>query len=115
MHKFVHARFLTENWRALYTGVTFELPPQHVIDDVMLRAKQRVLSGDYLHLPKALPPQRGRPVTNAGERTKNWYEQGSNRPKKRAYLCALCHLSGHTRSKCDLRQIFDEEEAGIDN
>jgi len=108
MHKFVEPRYLTEPWQAMYAEATFDIPAQHVFDGIMLEAKQRVLSGDYLHAPKALPPPRGRPVTSAGERNQSWYEQGTRNPKKRAYLCSLCHLKGHTRAKCDLRQMFDE-------
>jgi hypothetical protein len=63
-------------------------------------------------MPKALPPPRGRPVTNAGERNQSWNAQGSAKPKKRVCLCSLCHRKGHARDKCDLRQMFDEAEPG---
>jgi hypothetical protein len=62
-------------------------------------------------LPKALPPPRGRPVKHAGPRKQAWYEQGTTKPKKREYLCSLCHLKGHTRDKCELRQMFEDDEA----
>ena len=107
MHKFVEPRYHSAHWKAMYAEATFELPAQHVIDGIMLEAKQRVLSGDCLHMPKALPPPRGRPVKNTGERNKTWYEQGTAKPKKRVYLCSLCHREGHKRAKCDLRQMFD--------
>ena len=110
MHKFVEQRYLSAPWKEMYAEATYDLPAQHVIDGIMLKAKQRVLSGEYLHAPKALPPPRGRPVTNAGERNQSWYEQGSAKPKKRSYLCSLCQLQGHTRAKCDLRQMFEDQE-----
>ena len=111
MHKFVAQRYLSATWKEMYAKeVTYDLPAQHVIDGIMLEAKQRVLSGEYLHAPKALPPPRGRPVKNAGERNKSWYEQGSAHPKKRVYLCSLYKLQGHTRAKCDLRQMFEDQE-----
>ena len=110
MHKFVEQRYLSAPWKEMYAEATYDLPAQHVIDGIMLKAKQRVLSGEYLHAPKALPPPRGRPVKNAGERNQSWYEKGSARPKKRIYLCSLCKLQGHTRAKCDLRQMFEDQE-----
>ena len=76
----------------------------------MLEAKQRVLSGEYLHLPKALPPPRGRPVKNAGLRKQGWHEHGATEPKTRVYMCSLCNLKGHTRDKCELRQMFEEDD-----
>ena len=110
MHKFVEPRYLSAHWKEMYADVTYDLPAQHVMDGIMLEAKQRVLSGEYLHAPKALPPPRGRPVKNAGERNQSWYEKGSARPKKRIYLCSLCKLQGHTRANCDLRQMFEDQE-----
>ena len=111
LNKFIHARYLSKTWRDMYAEAEFELPAQHVLDQVMLEAKQRVLSGEYLHLPKALPPPRGRPVKNAGLRMQGWYEQGATKPKKRGYLCSLCNLQGHTRENCELRQVFEDDEA----
>ena len=110
MYKFVEPRYLSVHWKAMYAQATFELPAQHVFDGIMLEAKQRVLSGDCLQMPKALPPPRGRPVTSTGERNQTWYEQGTAKPKKRVYLCSLCHRKGHKREKCELRQIFDAAE-----
>ena len=111
LYKFIDLRYHSATWKLLYAGATFELPAQHVLDRVMLEAKQCVLSGEYLHLPKALPPPRGRPVKHAGPRKQAWYEQGATKPKKREYLCSLCHLKGHTRDKCELRQMFEDDEA----
>ena len=62
-------------------------------------------------MPKALPPPRGRPVKHAGPRKQAWYEQGTTKPKKREYLCSLCPLKGHTRDKCELLQMFEDDEA----
>jgi len=67
-----------------------------------------VLSGDYLHQPKAIPPRRGRTVTDAGTRKQAWYEQGAAKTT-RVYLCSLCKCAGHTRDKFELRQLFDNE------
>lgn len=111
LHKFIEVRYLSATWKLLYADATFELPAQHVLDRVMLEAKQRVLSGEYLHLPKALPPPRGRPVKDAGLRKQAWYEHGATSPKKREYLRSLCHLKGHTREKCELRQMFGDDQA----
>ena len=110
MHKFVEPRYLSAPWKEMYAEVTYDLPAQNVVDGIILEAKQRVFSGEYLHAPKALPPPRGRPVKNAGERNQSWYERGSAKPKKRIYLCSLCQLRGHTRAKCDLRQMFEDQE-----
>jgi len=112
MHKFIEQRYLSAPWKDMYSEAEYKLPAQHVFDGILLEAKQRVFSGDCLHMPKALPPPRGRPVTNAGERNQSWYEQGSAKPNKRVYLCSLCHRKGHARDKCDLRQMFDEAEPG---
>ena len=49
-------------------------------------------------------------MKNAGVRKRSWYEQGSAKTKKRAYCCGLCHLEGHTRQKCELRQVFAEDK-----
>ena len=108
MHKFVEKRYLSAPWKQMYADLTYDVPSQHEIDGIMLEAKQKVLSGEYLHAPKALPPPRGRPVTNSGERNQSWYEQGAAKPKKRVYTCSLCKLQGHTRRKCDLRQMFED-------
>ena len=110
IHKFVEPRYLSAHWKEMYADVTYDLAAQHVMDGIMLEAKQRVLSGEYLHAPKALPPPRGRPVKNAGERNQSWYEKGSARPKKRIYLYSLYKLQGHTRANCDLRQMFEDQE-----
>jgi hypothetical protein len=111
LRKFIAVRYLSAAWKAMYAGATFEMPAQHVLDRVMLEAKKRVLSGEYLHLPKALPPSRGRPVKQAGLRKQGWYEQGATKSQKRVYLCSLCNLKGHTREKCELRQMFEDDEA----
>jgi len=110
MWKFVERRHLSAAWKDMYRDVEYKTPPQHVFDGIMLEAKKLVLSGDHLHMPKALPPPRGRPVKNAGERKQSWYEQGTAKPKKRIYLCTLCRSKDHTREKCELRQMFDETE-----
>ena len=66
MFKFVDKQHHTAAWKAVYEGATYEVPAQRVVDDIMLAAKKLVLSGDYPHQPKAIPPRRGRPVTDAG-------------------------------------------------
>ena len=86
LFKFIEPRYFSAHWKAMYAKATFELPAQLVFDGTMLEAKQRVLSGDCLHMPKALPPPRGRPVTSAGERNQTWYEQVTAKLKKRVYL-----------------------------
>ena len=106
--KFIERRHLSAAWKDMYRDAEYKTPPQHVMDDIMLRAKQRVLSGTYLLMPKALPPPRGRPVKNSGERNRSWYEHGTTNPKKRVYLCGLCRLKGHTSAKCELKQMFDD-------
>ncbi len=115
VHKFIDDRHLSIHWKALYEGKEFLLPPQHEVDNVILAAKRHVLSGDYLQSPKALAPPRGRPVKNAGVRKRAWYEQGAAQTKKRAYTCSLCHLQGHTRKLCDLRQMFAGDDAGAED
>ena len=109
MYKFVDKKHHTAAWKAVYEGATYEVPAQHVVDGIMLAAKKLVLSGDYLHQPKAIPTRRERPVNNAGERTQGWYEQGAAK-SARVYLCSLCKCAGHTRANCVLRQLFDDED-----
>ena len=109
MYKFVDKQHHTAAWKAVYEGATYEVPAQHVVDGIMLAAKKLVLSGDYLHQPKAIPPRRGRPVTDAGTRKQAWYEHGAAKTT-RVYLCSLCKCAGHTRDKCELRQLFDDED-----
>ena len=110
LQKFIAVRYLSAAWKHMYADATFKL---HVLDGVMIEVKQRVLSGEYLHLPKALPPPRGRPVKNAGLRKQGWYEHGATKPKTRVYLCSLCNLKGHTRDKCELRQMFEEDDDAL--
>ena len=105
MWKFVDERLLTRHWKALYVDLEFRLPAKSKVDAVMPEAKKLVRSGDYLRCPKALAPPRGRPVKNAGVRRKAWYENGTTKPKKRAYVCSLCHQPKCTRDKCPLRQM----------
>ena len=114
LHKFISNRHLTSTWKQLYHEQHFNVPLQHDVDAVVLAAKMHVASGDYLQSPKALPPPRGRPVKNAGVRRRSWLENGASKTKKRAYTCALCHLTGHTRKKCDLRQIFENVNENFD-
>ena len=105
MYKFVDKQHHTAAWKAVYEGATYEVSSQHVVDGIMPAAKNLVLSGDYLHQSKAIPPRRGRPVTDAGTRKQAWYEQGAAKTT-RVYLCSLCECAGHTRDKCELRQLF---------
>jgi len=107
MYKFVDKQHHSAAWKAVYEGATYEVPAQHVVDGIILAAKKLVLSGDYLHQPKAFPPRRGRPVTDAGTRKQAWYEHGAAKTT-RVYLCSLCKCAGHTRDKCELRQLFDD-------
>jgi hypothetical protein len=46
LYKFIDLRYHSATWKLLYAGATFELPAQHVLDRVMLEAKQCVLSGE---------------------------------------------------------------------
>jgi hypothetical protein len=110
LHKFIAPRLLTAAWKALYRDVEFCMPAQADIDEAVLEAKKRVLSGEALLSPKALPPPRGRPVKNAGVRKKSWFETGTSSNKKRAYTCSLCHQTGHKQAKCPLKQVFDETD-----
>ena len=85
MYKFVDKQHHSAAWKAVYEGATYEVPAQHVVDGIILAAKKLVLSGDYLHQPKAFPPRRGRPVTDAGTRKQAWYEHGAAKTT-RVYL-----------------------------
>ena len=110
LYKFIEKRHLTHAWRKQYENVSFSLPHQSSVDDVMIAAKKMVVSGNNLQVPKAIPPPRGRPVKHAGKRRKGWYERGPTARKRRSYSCSLCHLEGHLANVCPLRQIFDGNE-----
>ena len=104
VHKFVAKRHLTTTWQSFYRNIEYNLPHQGDIDKVVREAKEKVLSGAALMIPKALPPPRGRPVANAGIRKADWLEKGPASGNKRAYSCALCGNKGHTRAKCPSKQ-----------
>ena len=70
LHKFIDKRHLTSAWHEQYTDITFPLPSQHDVDNVMVLAKRAVVKGDNLQIPKAIPPPRGRPVKGTGKRRK---------------------------------------------
>lgn len=57
---------LTASWQTTFTGVTFTIPFQSDVDDVVSKAKCLLLYRGILHIPKALPPPQGRPLKNAG-------------------------------------------------
>ena len=94
----------------MYEGATYEVPAQRVVDDIMLAAKKLVLSGEYMQMPMAIPPPRGRPLKDAGVRKRGFYEEGATKNKKRAYTCSLCMEVGHKRGACPMRQMFDEDD-----
>ena len=103
-------KLLTKTWQATYAGLDFLLPAQADIDANIRRASELILSGGAcLQAPKAQLPPRGRPVANAGVRKRAFYEQGAGAGAKsrRTYTCKLCFSSGHTRTKCELRQRWD--------
>jgi hypothetical protein len=112
LHKFIAQRHLTEAWQDMYDGVQFRVPEQWEIDEVILAAKESVESGTGLKPPKALYAPRGAPGKEAGKRKEDWLQKGAGN-KKRKYTCALCHLAGHTRKDCELRQCADD--AGDDS
>ena len=101
---------LTASWRAQYENVFFPLPHQTGVDEIMLDAKRRVVSGNNLQVSKAIPPPRGRPVKNAGKRRKGWYERDPNAPKRRSYAYSFCHLDGHVAQDCSLGKLFDDAQ-----
>lgn len=108
LYRFVDEKHLSSTWSKQYEEVSFNSPSQHDVDSVMMHAKRLVATGANLNVPKAIPPPRGRPVKNAGKRRKGWYEKGPGRNKKRSYCCSLCNVEGHTKDKCQLRQLFDD-------
>lgn len=108
LHRFVHSRHLTKQWKLQYNGVSFPLPIQSDIDAVFTTAKTLVSTGNCIEVPKAIPPPRGRPTKNTGKRKKGWFEQGPSVQKKRSYTCSLCRLEGHTTAECNLRQLFED-------
>ena len=107
--KFIHKRHLTSAWKEFYKDIDFFLPEQAKVDAVIHAAKQLVLSGKNLQVPKAIVPPRGRPVKDAGTRKRSWYETGQGH-RKRAYRCGLCSSTAHRRENCPLRQMDDDEE-----
>lgn len=110
VHRFIASRHLTENWKKLYEDTSFQYPTQADCDDIISKAKQLVVSGENLNIPKALPPPRGRPVKDAGVRRKGWFERGPAARKTRSYKCSLCNQEGHVASQCQLRQLFGESQ-----
>lgn len=104
--RFIDKRHLTASWKMQYEGVTFLLPDQCDVDNVVLEAARLVAENNNLHIPVALPP-RGRPSKNTGKRKRSWFERGPARTNKRTYTCSLCGVRGHNARQCDLRQEFE--------
>lgn len=66
IHRFIDRRHLTVQWKKIYENVHFPLPDQANIDEVLLNAKQLVVFGQYLQVPKALQSPRGGSVKMRG-------------------------------------------------
>lgn len=109
LHKFIAVRHLRAAWKAQYEDVDFPFPAQSDVDNIRLDAKRLVAQNLNIRIPVALPPPRGRPVKNAGTRKRSWYEKGPHPQNKRSYSCSLCHRPGHVATKCELRQMFDND------
>lgn len=108
LHQFIESRHLTEHWRKQYSGYTFVVPSTLEVENIITRAKTLVAKGEHLHVPKALPPPKGRPVKNAGRRRKSWYEMGPNHKKQRTHSCSICRREGHSADDCPIRQLFPD-------
>lgn len=106
LYKLLDKRHLTSSWKEQYSNLTFTLPSQDDVASVSILAKSAVVAGDILNVTKAIAPPRGRPITGTGKRLKGWNERGAAAPKRRCYTCSLCHLEGHTRANCPIRQMF---------
>ena len=108
LYRFIPKSFQTAAWKAQYDGVECNYPSQADIDLVNAEAKALVESGNALHQPVALPPPRGRPRKNAGQRFRSFFERGPTTCMRRIYLCALCRQADHTRVNCPLKQSLED-------
>lgn len=61
-HCFMETRHWTTAWLPTYSDITFTIPSQFDVNNVVSKAKLLIFSGANLHIP----PPRGRPVKNAG-------------------------------------------------